>query len=114
MKKINIALIGLSLFAISCASKKADPLPAGCATTIFFATDIKPIIDSNCVSCHQAGGSGTGDYTVFSELKAAAVSGTIKNRVFVLKDMPPAGSTTLTPDQLTKLNCWIQQGAPNN
>ncbi len=114
MKKIIVSLFIITAFLSSCTFKKATPLPAGCTATMFFATDIKPIIDSKCVTCHFAGGSGTGDFNIYTELKAKVDNGTFKTRVFTLKDMPQAGSPQLTEDELSKLKCWVEQGAPNN
>ncbi|MCX6296205.1 MAG: hypothetical protein NTX97_09085 [Bacteroidetes bacterium] len=112
MKKVIITFIGISIFLVSCTSDKEQPLPVGCTSTIYFAKDVKPIIDAACVGCHFAG-AGIGDFAVFSELKAKVDNGSFKNRVFVLKDMP-SPSTPLTADELGKLNCWVEQGAPNN
>ncbi|HEY0030733.1 MAG TPA: cytochrome c [Bacteroidia bacterium] len=113
MKNLLIIFIS-SLLMASCTFEKAQPLPVGCTTTIFYATDIQPMINSKCVSCHTAGGTGTGDFTSYTGLKAKAESGSLNTRVFVLKDMPPAGNPQLTEDELSKLKCWIEQGAPNN
>ena len=114
MKKIATLVFAISIFVISCINKKAVPLPVGCTSTIFYATDIAPLMSSYCVSCHYAGGSGPGDYSLYTDIKAAVDNGKINNRVFILKDMPQAGSAQLTPDELGKLRCWLDQGAPNN
>ncbi len=115
MKKNILYFLALSIFVTSCTFENATPLPVGCNATIYYGTDILPIMNANCVSCHSAGGtgSGPGDYTLYSDIKAADMK--IKNRIFDKNSpMPPAGSTPLTSDQLSKLNCWIGQGAPNN
>ncbi len=109
-----VAFSSISILAVSCTFKKMQPLPAECNSTVFYSTEIKPIIESKCVSCHVSGGSGTGDFTFFSELKSAIDNGTFRNNVFVLKTMPPAGTTQLTEDELSRLNCWILQGKMNN
>ncbi len=114
MKKVIIAFIGISIFLVSCTSDKEQPLSVGCSSTIYFATDVKPIIDAACVGCHFAGAAAGGDFAVYSEIKGKVDNGSFKNRVFVLKDMPSAGSTPLTEGELGKLNCWLEQGAPNN
>jgi uncharacterized membrane protein len=115
MKKIITPLVFVLLFsATSCTFKKVDPLPAGCTSTIFFNTDIKPMFNTYCVSCHYAGGIGPGDYTLYADIKVNVENGKIHNRVFNLKDMPQAGSPQLSQDDLSKLKCWIDQGAPNN
>jgi hypothetical protein len=110
----NISFKKFSLFLISCTFEKAEPLSVGCDTSLFYATDIKPIIDSKCVVCHNSAGSGTGDFTDFNVLKSKVESGIFKTRVFTLKDMPEASSTPLTEVELEKLRCWVEQGALNN
>lgn len=115
MKKVVIVFAGVFiLFASSCTSEKAEPLSVGCTTTISYAADIDTIIVEKCESCHAAGGTGTGDFTNFAELKAKVDGGSFKTRVFTLKDMPQSGSTPLTEAEMGKLKCWIEQGAPHN
>jgi uncharacterized membrane protein len=114
MKKFTILFFAISLIVVSCTFENVKPLPVGCTSTIFYATDIVPLMNNYCVSCHYAGGSGPGDYTLYSDVKAAVDNDKIKNRVFTLKDMPQAGSPQCTADELGKLKCWLDQGAPNN
>lgn len=114
MKKNFFALAGISIFFASCTFEKAEPLSVGCTTPVSYAADIDTIIVEKCVICHTAGGSGTGDFTNFSELKAKVDGGSFKTRVFILKDMPQAGYTQLTEAEIAKLKCWVEQGALNN
>ncbi len=114
MKKTLLIFAVYSFLLVSCTFEKAKPLPVGCSTTMFYATDIKPIIDSKCVTCHISGGSGTGDFTNFNELNEKINTGIFNTKVFILKDMPQSGSPQLTEDELGKLSCWLDQGAPNN
>jgi uncharacterized membrane protein len=112
MKKITLLIFSVSLLATSCTFEKAAPLPVGCTNTMFFSTDIKPLFDTYCITCHFSGGSGPGDFSLYADIKT--YSETIKYRVFVSKDMPQAGSPQLSQDDLNKLKCWLDQGAPNN
>lgn len=116
MKKLLVLLIFALLFLGSCTFEKAVPLPAGCTTTMYYATDIKPFIDSKCVICHSSTPSymNGGDFTDFNHLKEVINDGTFKDRVFNKKDMAPTGYEQLTEAELGKLRCWIDQGAPNN
>jgi uncharacterized membrane protein len=114
MKKIIFPTVFASLFFASCSFEKAEPLTLGCSTTMSFASDIKSFIDSKCVTCHAAGGSGTGDFSDFNVFKSKADDGTLKARVFISKDMAPALSPQLTEEELGKLKCWMEQGAQNN
>jgi len=113
MKRIFLIATLSTLLYSSCTFEKSDALPVGCASTMFFQTDIKPIIDSKCVSCHTTGAS-QGDFTIFSVLKTKVDNGTFKNRVFTLKDMAPSGNPQLTEEELGKIKCWMEQGAPDN
>lgn len=113
MKKIFLIAALSSFLLISCTFEKSQPLPAGCTTTMFYVIDIKPIIDAKCVTCHTTGAI-QGDFTDFNILKTKIDAGSFKNRVFIQKDMPQAGSPQLTEEELGKLKCWLDQGAPNN
>jgi uncharacterized membrane protein len=81
-----------------------------------YSTDIQPIIAAKCATsgCHVAGGTGVGDFSTYTDLKAKVDGGQINNRVYQVKDMPPAGNPQLSQDELDRLKCWIQQGAQNN
>ena len=103
---------------ISCNTVNVCDTVTACDTAnITYAVDIEPIISTNCATsgCHVSGGSGPGNFTTYSGLKAKVdmgVNGTVEHRVVVLKDMPLGGS--LTQDEIFKIDCWIQDGAPNN
>ena len=114
MKRIFLLAALSTLLYSSCTFEKSEPLTVGCDATMFYATDIKPIIDSKCVTCHFAGGSGTGDFTDFAVLKSKVDIGVFKTRLFDLKDMPPGGNPQPTADELQKIKCWMEQGAQNN
>ena len=113
MKKIFLIALLSSLLLGSCTFEKSEPLPAGCTTTIYYIADIKPIIDSKCVTCHTTGAS-QGDFTSYAVVKAKVDNGSFKNRVFTIKDMPPGGNPQLSEPELAKLKCWMDQGAPDN
>ena len=78
-----------------------------------YSANIKPIINANCISsgCHNAN-STNGDFTTYNGLKAKADNGSLNNRVVQQKNMPP--SQPLSLDDLEKIKCWINSGAPNN
>ena len=114
MKKIFFLATVFSFLLVACTFEKAEPLSVGCSTQLSYAADIDTIIVEKCVICHTSGGSGTGDFTDFNVLKSKIDGGSFKTRVFTLKDMPPGGSTPLTEAEISKLKCWIEQGALNN
>jgi hypothetical protein len=72
-----------------------------------FSTDVKPIIDNNCVSCH--GGSRFPDVRTYDKIKANASS--IKSAI-VNRRMPQGGS--LTNAEIEIIRSWVDGGALNN
>ena len=81
-QRLLIAL--LTAFSISsCTFEKAVPLPAGCTTTMYYSTDIKPFIDSKCVTCHSNVPSymNGGDFSSFSLFKEKIDDGSVACRV---------------------------------
>ncbi|MBI1288929.1 MAG: hypothetical protein GC178_15280 [Flavobacteriales bacterium] len=83
-------------------------------SAVTFANDIMPMIQGNCVSggCHMAGGTGNGIFENYSEVKAKVDNGSMMQRVVVAQDMPPGGG--LTSCQISQMQAWILNGAPNN
>lgn len=82
-------------------------------TAVSFVDDIMPMIQGNCITgCHVAGGTGNGIFENYAEVKAKVDNGSMMQRVVVAQDMPP--SSTLTPCQISQMQAWILNGAPNN
>jgi len=116
MRKTLLSIV-LSVFVISsCTFEKAVPLPVGCTTTMYYATNIKPFIDSKCVTCHSTIPSymNGGDFSSFPLFKEKIDDGSVADRVFHKKDMAPTGYPQLTEAEKAMLRCWIEQGATNN
>ncbi len=117
MKKL-LLLISVTLFFIaSCTFEKREVLPPEfkCDSTVHFHPTIDSIIIKNCSTvpgCHVHGGSGTGDFTNFSELQTAATNGTLMNQVVTTKLMPQGA--TLSQADIDRIHCWIIQGGLDN
>lgn len=116
MKKISLLLL-LSLSFTACYFDNEEELygPVTCdVSSVTYATDIVPIINTSCATsgCHVAGGSGPGDFTTYTGLKAKVNNGSFENRVLVQKNMPPSGP--LSDCTEAKLQKWIDDGALNN
>ncbi len=106
----------LLLWLTGCTSDKGDlPAPPDyCdSMTVSYTGDIKPIIDSACVSCHVSGGPGSGDFTTYEGLKAKVDNKSLKARAVDSKDMP-MGGPALPDSSVRKLNCWIKAGGLKN
>ncbi|MBK6831633.1 MAG: hypothetical protein IPG92_13245 [Flavobacteriales bacterium] len=82
-----------------------------------YSAAISAIIESNCATpgCHVAGGTGTGNFTVFSELSEQVSNGRLLpsiRREASSIPMPPGG--TLRACEIRQLELWVAAGAQNN
>ena len=99
---------------LSCEKKEPALATLDCSTiNSSYSSGILPVINANCTSsgCHNAG-SVNGDFTIYAGIKLKVDNGSINNRVVVQKNMPPSGA--LSVDNLNKIKCWLNSGAPNN
>ncbi len=124
--KFNILLLAFLISGIAFNSCVKDtgqiPVPPSISLcdslNVTYTSDIKPILISNCAvpTCHVPAGTGPGDYNDYATVKAAVDMGVFKQRVIVTKDMPPPPPPVFPlPDStLQKINCWLDDGAPNN
>lgn len=81
------------------------------ASGVSLSTDIMPIITANCAvtGCHNG--------SRFPDLRSSANVMGNASRIMARTSagtMPPAGRTDLTQDQIAKISCWVDDGAPNN
>jgi len=134
MKKTTVTLVTivctLLLVSISCV-KKVGKLPpeettSGSTTsttsaattpsvncdTITYTKHIKPIIDGNCISCHQTGlENGFTNLESYTLVKAKAQEGRIKARVIDGEpSYMPQDKGKLPKAQLDLISCWLNNG----
>lgn len=69
-----------------------------------FKTDMKPIFQQRCYSCHQ---SGYWDWTKYDN--AFKYKDKIRWRVWETRTMPLGGN--ITEDERKKIRDWVDQGA---
>ena len=100
---------------------------------ISYITDVKPILDQNCLHCHQSGGKGE----VTSGLNMASYEGLMKgtnngpmviaadvegSNMLVLMEgradpsisMPHGEQQPVPKQDIETIRLWIKQGAKNN
>jgi len=113
-------------------AQEAQPPPAADKTGVTYATDIKPIFNTACVKCHNGDKAKAHLHmdTLAGVLKGtkmgpvvkpgdSASSFLVKAVAHLTKDhdswMPPlhnkAGIKPLTPEQISLIRAWIDQGA---
>ncbi len=95
MKNNKYLIPILFIFLISCTSHSEDDLtnPVVLGNTKY-ATDVKPIIDSQCITCH---GDTPSNGAPMSLTTSAAVKEAIENRNLIGKISRPDGAIGLMP-----------------
>ena len=118
-------LIALCLFPLTMAAC-GDP-------SVSYSQDVKPIIDKNCIECHQAGGQGelaSGfNMTSYDSLMKGArfgpmvIAGDVEgSNMLVLMEgradpsisMPHGQQKSVPAEDIQTIRLWIKQGAKNN
>ncbi len=125
-KKNAGKLTALSLLPLAMVACSGEP-------AVSFSQDVKPIIDKNCIECHQAGGEGE----VASGFDMASYDGLIKGARFgpmIIKgdaegsnmivlmegradpsiSMPHGQQKSISKADIQTIRLWVEQGARNN
>ncbi|MAA78618.1 MAG: hypothetical protein CL916_05115 [Deltaproteobacteria bacterium] len=116
MEKILLVMVALLL---ACSEKKDSFEEPNYAEIVDFYEDIQPILENNCVACHNEEGQGLGDFTSYENVRMMAplISASVHDG-----RMPPPvadpncrdykGSEVLHLAQEDKdlISKWIEQG----
>ncbi len=115
--KLPVFLFVLVMSTTSCLKEKTEP--AECFEEVSYEFEIRPIIESSCKT-QQGPGTGCHDAWIndYDNVKSVVEDGSWANRVLVVKDMPVMPNSwnidSLTTQEISKMQCWIDQGYPNN
>ena len=106
----------LAVFLYSCTSDNLEEYYGviDCESLgVSFSKDIQPIISTNCAisGCHVSG-TGLPDWTKYENLAANAQK--VKQRTFSGEMPPSISGRSLTIEEVNKISCWADAGAPNN
>ena len=124
MKKQIILLAAAVVFVSAFAVLRNGSTKAAPATSVSYARDVQPILESRCVKCHMgefvSEGLHMDTYESLmqgSEHGPVIVPGDAGRSLLVNKlikgEMPKRGPK-LTPVQIQIITDWIDAGAPNN
>ena len=91
--------------AVGCKKKNKKVTPVCDGTNATYNSTVKAIVNSNCVSCHSS-------YSTYAGLSSITANGKFKKHVLQDQDMPESGP--LSADQLNKIQCWVDNGFPEN
>ena len=131
--RLNVLAIALSIATVAIAS--------GCSKEISYSKDVKPIINTSCLECHDGKGEGSEESGLILATYDDLMQGTKFGQIVVPGDsgsstlyrlighkadpkiqMPPHHKETvaskrmsaLTDKQIENIKTWIDQGAKNN
>lgn len=111
---IGITSITLVLVLLIFSCKKTKKLTPSCdGSKPTYNAGIKTIIDNNCMgsSCH-VNGSPYGNFTTYNGLAPYLSNGLFKRDVLEMQIMPK--NKNLTQDEINKIQCWVDNGYPEN
>ena len=103
----HLLMIFLFFIFISCEYNVEETDEINCDDEVSFINTIKPIIDGNCLECHN--GTQFPDLRTFQGISDNAER--VKNETFSRR-MPLDGS--LTTEEIEAIFCWVESGALNN
>ncbi len=111
--RIKLLLPGLvlGLFVISACKKDSNITCDGSTPT--WDGEMATFISASCNSsgCHNAG-AGIGDFTSYAGIQPYLSNGTFEKEVMTKRTMPEG--STLSDADLTKVQCWIDNGYAEN
>lgn len=106
-------IVAVTTAVVSCKKDKVPTsiITGDCPDTIYFSTQIAPMISSNCIGCHDVGGSSP-TLTNYAEIsdKASKILGTLQGN----PQLMPQGGPALNDSLIKQFQCWINQGKQNN
>ena len=116
MKNI-LYIFGFMAVIIMIQSCQEELAPVSCdGSTPTYDSEIINIFTSSCsttASCHGAGASsGRGEFLTYEDLMDDIANGELEKQVITKQRMPRNGS--LTQEELTLFQCWIENGYPEN
>ncbi len=98
-----ILSVSIGLGTTSCKKSKNKITPVCDGTNATYSNTVQSIVSSNCVSCHSG-------YSTYSGLSTITTNGKFAQHVLTSQDMPQG--STLSADQLNKIQCWVNNGYP--
>lgn len=112
---VIISLIGFIGLLLSCKKDKTQQslFSGDCVDTVYFETEILPIIQQNCNTsgCHDSGGASGGyvltDHSLISS-SALQVLSAVRHENG--STPMPLGGDKLPDSLIQKIACWVQQG----
>ena len=125
-KKTVGKLIALCLFPLMMAGCSGEP-------AVSYSQDVKPILEQNCMQCHQVGGAGqvasgfsmasyadlmkgtrNGPMIIAGDVEGSNLLVLIEGRADPSISMPHGQQKSIAKQDIETIRLWIEQGAKNN
>jgi hypothetical protein len=119
-------IAALGLFPLVLSACGGEP-------AVSYSQDVKPIIDKNCIECHEAGGKGEqasgfnlstydlmmkgarfGPMVVPGDAEGSNIVVLMEGRADPSISMPHGQKETIPKEDIQTIRRWIKQGAKNN
>ena len=119
--KMNKIIMFLSVISLIIACKHDPqikiPIKEDCENTNFtFVLGVKPLLDADCVSCHQTGSYTGVELETYDEVKHAVDSNNLLGSIIHdgIASPMPQGLDKWDTCKINIFTKWINDGAPNN
>lgn len=111
-KKISILVFVAAIGLAAGCKEKIERVPCN-GTTPTWDGEVANIVMANCSGsdCHDAG-SSRGDFTTYAGMQDDLLNGSFETEVLETRRMPQVG--TLEDSTLAVLQCWLENGFPEN
>lgn len=91
-----------SLILMSGSCNKKEITCGGEHPEITYESNVKSIIDQNCIGCHKG-------YATFTGLNVSISNGAFEREVITRQTMPQGGHLKI--EELVLIKCWLENGA---
>ena len=111
MKVWKLYLPAMIFFILGSCTYDSEEIPDIPCLDISYSRDVDPIIKADCAvpGCHVPG-TGLPNYLEFSTVQALAPE--IKSRT--QSRSMPQGGRSLSIEEIDRIACWVDAGAPDN
>lgn len=115
---VGLSLSGGCYYDVEETLYPAPPGGSDCDTIdVSYSSTVFPILEENCVSCHQ-GTSPGGNVSLeaYSDIVLAAESGNLYGSIAHLDGFSkmPKGGEQLPTCEIDQIKSWVDAGSPNN
>lgn len=109
---VLIAALGMQMLSCEYNVEAEEMQLVGvCDPVISYVGVIRPLIDNNCMPCHNGDGSQPFAPNLMSYNAVESIASLVKE-VTQSRRMPKSGS--ITDAEIEAIKCWVDNGALNN